>query len=221
LTILFLFFGASCIALGIFAAVSRSDAGMLCVSAFGLVFIGIGVWWYVSNKRQRDLRVLVFPQGLSYTNRGQTEIIRWDEVDTVWQDITRNTDTGVTTHVYTVERSDGARFTFKDTLVDVGELGHTIQQESTRCILPRVIEAYNAGETIPFGKISISKDGITKGKETLPWDQIEGVRLSQGVISIEKEGKWLKWSSFRASETPNIFVLAAVVDQVVGINKEK
>jgi hypothetical protein len=219
-TAMLVFFGVSCIALSVSAAISRSDNGMLLVSAFGLVFIGVGVWWYVNNRRQRDLRVLVFPEGLSYTNRGRTEIIRWDDVKAAWQDITEDTDTGTIIHVYTVDCNDGRKYVFKDTLVDVEELGNAIQRESARRMLPRVLEAYDAGQTIPFGKLSISQAGITQGKETLPWEQVKRVRPSHGLITIEEQGKRLKWASVRALEVPNILVFLTVVNQVVGVNKE-
>ena len=219
-TTILIFFGAVCVVLGIYWAVPRSDGGMLCVSTFGLIFVGVGVCWYMSNKRQRDMRVLVFPDGLSYTNRGKTEIIRWDVVEAVWQDITEDTTHNVVIHVYTVQCNDGRKFVFKDTLADVDELGRTIQEEVTRRALPRVLEAYNADQTIPFGKLSISNAGMTKGQETLPWDQIERVWLSQGELIVEKVGKRLRWSSFRVLEMPNLFVLLAIVNQIVGINRE-
>jgi hypothetical protein len=118
-----------------------------------------------------------------------------------------------------VQCNDGRKFVFKDTLADVEDLGRTIQEEVTRRALPRVLEAYNTGQTIPFGKLSISHAGITKGQETLPWDHVERVWLSQGELIVEKVGQRLRWSSFRVLEIPNLFVLLAIVNQIVGINR--
>lgn len=218
-SVVLIVFGLGGILLGIYLA-SLYGSGQLCFSVAGLISCLLGVLWFVLSKRQSDLRVLVFPEGLSYTKRGKTDIIRWDDVATVKQNITRHQQGG-TTHVYTVQLTDGRKHTFSDGLAGVQNLGNTIQQEVTRRILPRAVEAYGAGETIPFGKVSISKDGITRGKETLSWDQIKGVKLDRGVISIKKEAKWLRWSSVRVAETPNVFVLLAIVDRIVGINKEE
>jgi hypothetical protein len=47
---------------------------------------------------------------------------------------------------------------------------------------------YNAttsGEAVPFGKLSISQAGISKGEETLPWDQVESAKVERGFITTK------------------------------------
>lgn len=186
-----------------------SDA--LLFSGLGLVYALPGALWFISTIRKRGLRVLVFPAGLSLTKGGKTEIIRWDDVEIVRQTIRKNQYTTFTAYSCTVQLHDGSKYTFNNALRNVDQLISTIQQESTHRILSRVSEAYDAGQTIPFGKLSVSKAGISKGNNTLPWDQVKGVTVNNGVVTIKKQGSLFKWTSVTVAETPNFYVFAYVV----------
>ena len=194
---------------GISAALSGGGDFILFL-ILGLIYVLPGGLWFISTVRKRDLRVLILPDGLSYIRRGRTEIIRWDEVAAVWQAITR------VQHTFTVrsckmQLDDGRKYTFNNALRNVPELIATIQQQVTPRILARASEAYDAGETIPFGKLGVSKAGISRGKRTLPWDQVKRVTVDKGVITVRKQGSLLKWTSVRVAETPNFFVFASLV----------
>ncbi len=207
--------GLGGVLVGILLSTATDDSFMLCFSAAGLIGALLGVLLLVASRRQ-DQRVLVFPEGLSYTKRGKTNIIRWDDVASFSYNVTRQRRAG-TTHVYTVRLTDERKYVFSDALANIVGLGNTIREETTRRILPRVLEAYNADETISFGKLSISKAGITKGKQTLPWDQVKGVKVERGFVSIQKEGKRPRWASVGVAETPNVFVFLALAEQIVGV----
>jgi len=185
-----------------------SDA--LLFFGLGLVYALPGALWFISTIRKRSLRVLVFPEGLSLTKGGKTEIIRWDDMEAVRQTIRKSQYT-FTFYSCTVQLHDGSKYTFNNALRNVDQLISTIQQESTHRILSRVSEAYDAGQTIPFGKLSVSKAGISKGNNTLPWDQVKGVTVNNGVVTIKKQGSLFKWTSVTVAETPNFYVFAYVV----------
>src|SRR5690606_26520162 len=105
--------------------------------------------------------------------------------------------------------------------VGVERLGELIRDETMARMYPRYAAAYNAGQTINFGNLSISKQGISNDKETIAWDQVKGINLDRGVINIQKEGKWFTWKSATVGGTPNVFVFLSMVDQIAGLNKKK
>jgi len=193
---------------GATAASGEGDAAIFLI--MGLIYGVPGALWFISILRKRGLRVLVFPEGLAYTRRSRTEIIRWDEVAAVWQGITRVQYT-FTVRSCKVQLDDGRKYTFNNALRNVTELIATIQQEVTPRILARASDAYDAGETIPFGKLGVSKAGISRGKQTLPWDQVKRVTVDKGVITVRKQGSLLKWASVPVAEMPNFFVFASLV----------
>jgi hypothetical protein len=215
--------GAAIVLLGLILSLVQSDAEQLCYSGIGLVVAAPGLFIIGGAWLRRDLCVQVFADGLTRTQRGKTDVIPWDDVTAFWYSVTHHQQSGrtaSTAHVYTVQRGDERKFVFKDTLANVEKLGQTIRNETVRRLLPRAIEDMNAGQTVPFGKLAISKEGITRGTETVPWDEVTNVRLSKGVVYVEREGKRANWATVTVAETPNVFVLIALVNQIVGINKK-
>jgi len=215
--------GVIMIVLGIgmvfFDMLQRRPSGLYI---FGGILLALGMWSLWAGIRERGMQVLVFPDGLAYTMRGATEVVRWDDVTEVVQQITKHYTNGVytgTTHIYTVRRAGKPDLKFNDALKNVEQLGTTIQQESYRRLLPRAIATYNAGGILHFGKLSVSQQGLSNGKETLAWSEIKGVKLDKGMISVSKQGKWLNWATANVAQTPNIFVFTALVDSIIGVGK--
>jgi hypothetical protein len=187
---------------------------------FALLFLGGAGWVAYIIYQNRDLAVQVFTDGLIYTRNGQQQVIPWDSVTNVWQQVTKHYTNGVytgTTHVYTIERADGFKVVCNDGLENVESLGNSIQQEITRRLLPKAIEAYNAGAVLPFGKLNISKQGIGNGKEVVPWPEVKGVKLQKGYVTVNRVGKWLSWTSTTVAQTPNFFIFLTLVDTIIGV----
>lgn len=184
----------------------------------GLVLLAVGIGSLVSLFRNLNLRVLLCSGGLLRTSGGNVEIVRWDQVEAFWQAVTKRYYNGVytgTTHLYTLRRNDGIVFKFNDTIGKVEALGNAIQREVTRILLPKFINAYNAGSTVNFGPLSINQQGISNSKEMLPWSQYKDMQVRRGIISVKKEGKWLNWSSIGVARIPNFYVFMSLLDYAV------
>jgi len=181
----------------------------------GLCFIAGGIASGIGALQNYGMHVLLCSQGLLRTRRGQVEVVRWEQIAAFWQAVTKRYTNGIytgTTHLYTLQRIDGVTLKFNDTLGKVEALGNAIQREVTRVQLPKYIYAYNAGNTITFGPISINQQGVSNGKELLPWSQNKGIEVRRGIVSVKKEGKWLNWSSVGVPRIPNFYVFMALVD---------
>jgi hypothetical protein len=187
----------------------------------GSSILGLSLFVGVKVFLERDLRVRAYSDGLVQTKRGTNTVIRWHNIVAVWQNVTDYTYyrmfTYDTTHCYTIQLNNNRKLQFDDSIKNVAELGNVIQQQVTKRQLPDALKALEQGGTIPFGKLSVSAQGLSNGKETIPWWQVESVRLDRGIITVKKEGKWLNWSSIRVAETPNILVFLTLVDTIVGV----
>src|SRR5215469_7173262 len=157
---------------------------LFAVALIALAFLRPARYYFST----RHLRVYVGTQGLVRVKKNRTEAVKWDQVEAFWQNVTRITyrvygvpTNRVTAHKYTIRRVDGTRMIFKDTLLDVENLGTTIAQETARLLLPRAIDTYNSGAPVAFGSLSLSKQGITKSTKHLPWDQFAGVQVENGT----------------------------------------
>lgn len=222
--VVFLLGGLGVMLVGPIAAWSQDEAGMLVFSCFGLIAAALGAWTIYAFFRDRGWRVLIFPQGLVQVRTGKTTVIPWDEATQFYHAVTRNYRNGVyvgTTYNFTLVGKGGQKLSFGNGLAGVEGLGNSIRDETWQRLYPKYAAAYNAGETLQFGTISISKQGISNGKETIAWDQVKGINLDRGIINIQKEGKWFNWKSATVGGTPNVFVFLSLVDQIAGLNKKK
>lgn len=224
--------GSIVLALGIFFgiatfAILQDGSGtetMFILLPFTLLFLIIGAYSLLKPALYSSRRVYLCSNGFAYTHGGKTDIYPWQHIDAMWQQVTRRYYNGIytgTTHKYTIRRSDGAQLILNDIFPDVELIGNRIAQEITRCLLPRAITSYNAGQTITFGKLSVNMQGVSNGREMLPWNQIKGINVNRGIVSVKKEGKILNWSTVQVAHVPNIFVFMALVNYILkGLNRQ-
>jgi len=183
-----------------------------------LACVAFAIYLVLQPVLYRSWRAYVCSDGLLSVRGNKIEPFRWDQIEAMWRSVTKHYTNGIytgTTHVYTVRSSDGRQVVFNDRFANVEQLGDTISREVTNRLLPQVIRAYHAGNTITFGPLSISQQGVSNGKELLQWSQIKEMGVNRGVVTVKKEGKWLNWSSVMAAKVPNIFVFMALVNYVL------
>lgn len=188
----------------------------------------------------RSMRVLVFPWGFQWINEKDELTARWDELAAVTCDNRRILVYGIharTEYDYRFRLTDGRNRRFQGRLnrgkakrsqravpeavagqttpVTIEQLGRILQSGVTRVQLPVAVERYNAGQVVSFGAVKVGPDGITAGKDSLPWSEIEGIRTQRGTVIVRKSGKWLPWKNVQVSQIPNYFVFDALVHAIL------
>ncbi|MEP7288702.1 MAG: DUF6585 family protein [Chloroflexota bacterium] len=229
-------------------AILRAFLGFILavVGVFGLLYAAIGSHVSTTDRRpililagfgvlmgwvlieswigRRNLRVQVFTDGLVRSQHGKTVVVRWDEIASVLQSVTKHYTNGIytgTTHTYTVFTKDGTKTTFNDTLKNVEQLGNAIQDQVAKRLYPQMMTLYNNGGTVQFGKLSISPMGLAWGDKSLAWSEIEAVQIQKGILSVKKQEKWFKWANIPVSSIPNMLVALTMIDRIVGLKTKK
>jgi len=64
-------------------------------------------------------------------------------------------------------------------------LKKTIKKQVYNRLKPRLIKAFQGGEIIPFGEISITKQKLHLPKQELPWEFVEGISVQKGIFVIK------------------------------------
>ncbi len=187
-----------------------------------LIGLGVGVAFLVIGYIQARQNIQVFDQGFTYIKAGATRVIRWDEVESVQQQIVLQRVYFIpvaTLYTYNIRTIRGETLKLNNSVGKVAQLGALIQSETFKRLMPQAIESYNGGGTLQYGKLSINQVGISNGKETVAWAQVKGVQISNGFIAVKKEGKWLTWANVSVAQTPNFFIFLALVDRIVGVQR--
>ena len=185
--------------------------GPLAIAGIALVVGGLvlfNVW------RNWPLAAALYDSGFAYNDRKGLRQVRWDQVEAVWQSVTKHYTNGVytgTTHVYTVRAGDGVRIVLDDKLAKVEDLGQAILKNSAIALFPRYWQTLQSGQRVTFVPFALDRDGLYSGSKALQWNEIKGIKIQRGVISVKKEGGWFNWASATVPQIPNFYIFYELV----------
>ncbi|HKF37334.1 MAG TPA: DUF6585 family protein [Ktedonobacteraceae bacterium] len=188
------------------------------VIGIGVVFLLGALYCFLYPQIYRSWHVYVGSEGFAFSRGSELDAFRWDQIECMWQRVTRRYMNGIytgTDHKYTVRGLDGRQVVLNDRITNVERLGNVISGMVTRVKLPEAIAAFKAGSTVTFGPLSVSMQGVSNSKELITWDQIKEFKVNNGMVIVKKEGKWLSWSSVQVANIPNFFVFLALVNAIM------
>jgi hypothetical protein len=191
-------------------------AGMACC----LGAVGVAVRW----RATRGMHLEVREHGLTYRVGSRETVLLWEDVAEVRVTRTnvRRWDLGGCVLV----GKDGNRIVLTSQLRGIDAIGSTVERESVRRQVPRVLAELDAGRTVPFGPFAVSKAGLAHGSRELAWRDVAGATVGNGIIAIgdttrgirvlPKRGGLIAWAGASYDEVPNAAVLLALVQRLKG-----
>ena len=186
----------------------------------GILFLlgALAGWSAYSNWNKG---VMVYERGFAYRDRKGIQTWRWDNVVSITAAITRHYTNGIytgTTHVYTLFNNQNEKVVLNDSFKAIEGLAAVIENGVYPILYERAAQAYNTGQTLTFGPVAINKGGIVIGKKNYPWVDVKQVSIQNGFVKVsKKDGGWFSGASASAAVIPNLKVLLAIINQVVGI----
>ena len=183
--------------------------------AIGIIAIGSrGVRKIISFLRLRNLRMWFMDDQLMVQIPGEKTALPWNAIgvsnrfgSTFIYGVSVPTST---TEVFRIKQ-DGTTVAMDQGLQDI-TIDISVVKEG---LLRRYIEHYDAGETITFGQVAISKPKLMTDNKSFLWKDVRKINVKVGRnISLEtKDGKQEYISG--TSEVPNAIILEAFVDYIV------
>lgn len=173
------------------------------------------------------VRILVFEQGLARLEGESLVTCRWDQIESVEGMVK-------TYHVEFVPvgsrfiitlrfgdnemRVDGA----KEHLAGMDGLYQRICRETSRYLLPRLQAEIEAGKTVKFGVLAISKSGLHWGKYVLAWNDAKNLELKDGV-RVRNPNTWPlhPWVRLVDFRLPNHLVFLLLAEHYLKQNRRE
>ena len=183
-------------------AVVFSDA-LVGITKYGR-WVFLTLFW--AQVRERPRKILRFP---------------WDEVEGVTQEalIYQDLDGPRIQHLLTVRRRDGERLILKGGFAfpepSLIRLIETVQGKMTARLLPRAVERYRRGETLEFGPLSVSSEGLGSGRRLIGWAEVEGITVDEGKVHLHHKGDVKVLAEVGRIE--NLFVLLGLLREAVDV----
>lgn len=183
----------------------------------GLTMLVIGLLTLLSTYRNWKLAAGIFRDVFALSDNKGLHHFRWLDVSTMTSAVTKHYRNGIytgTTHIYTIVDRQGKKAILKDSLPKVEEIAKAIEDGIFPHLYKAAAEKYNAGESIGFGPITLSKVGIKIGKNSYAWDIVGKITVEKGYIkAAQKDGGWFSGASIPVASIPNFSVLLAVLNQ--------
>jgi hypothetical protein len=153
--------------------------------------------------------------------RGQTHVFRWEST-TVRQRIVNHLRNGVhvnTTHTYELTHPDGTGVTIGRNsampgLANPEKWGRELQEGVTRAHLPHALRTVAEGGSLTFGPIEVTARAVVAKGRSVPWTDIEQIKVEQGHVSLRMSGKWFSLINTEVSRIPNFFVFHTVAEHL-------
>jgi hypothetical protein len=194
----------------------RGLAGVFKLMAFGLFLAASGAGMLTRSRGFRGLRVFACRDGLARVRGANAELIRWDEVNSVRVRRHLSQPEGITVrspYRVTLVRRDGLELEFTEALSGIKRLRELAEENTLPFMLPAAVEAYRAGETVGFGEVSVSPDGIHRGKDTLAWEDFADAESKQGQLVVRAGGRRRPFFKLDIAKVSNPHVFLALVEQ--------
>jgi hypothetical protein len=203
------------ILLGAWSASPNADLRFL--GGVGLLWIILSTSAIVEWRRKHAFQVAVYQAGLIYTLPREVIAIRWEEISTVIQQHARSTLNAVPLgmfYTFVIQTTTGRVFKLTNAVENIALLGEQIQQATFSHLWIGAFTAYQRGEIVPFGKLSISSTGLHLRQKTLLWPKLRDIMVHDGSLRVREHGKWLTWASVAVAQVTNIHVVLALIEQI-------
>ncbi len=149
---------------------------------------------------------LVFKDALVVVEGDDFIVIRWEELKEL-------------NFPRLLVTSDGQKFMLANMVEDLGRLYDTVQFRLRERLLPPVVAALQAGQSVTFGPFTVSKDAISYEGKTLPWSRVRSMQITANAqmgtrtLSIW-EGSFLAWCNGNLNAVPNDWLFLDAVKMV-------
>ncbi|HET8843070.1 MAG TPA: DUF6585 family protein, partial [Ktedonobacteraceae bacterium] len=177
-----------------------------------ILFIILGIYIALTC----DLKIYLFSHGLIRTRKAKVDLVHWGQITSIVEKSQRSSFSfSRKTQGFVIKSNTGVTLKFDSTLKHMNHLGENIRRGILLHRLPSVIEAYNRGSMLPFGPLTVSKQGLSNSRELLMWDEIRNIEFRPtkdgGVVVITDVVEPSPWVELNASQIPNTHVFLELV----------
>lgn len=186
----------------------------------GTVALVVGVAAAFEAWRLWPLAACLYEDGFALNSRRGLQMVHWNQVEAVWQSVTRHYTNGLytgTTHVYTVQTKDKVKLVLDDKLRKVEDLGRGIQHGASNALFPAYVQALQAGQRLDFGPLGLDQNKLYSGNKAVAWSDIKAIKIQKGVIAIKKDKGWFNWASVTVPHIPNFFIFVEIASRLTKV----
>ncbi len=189
--------------------------GLSGVSLIALLFAWAG----------QGLLVCAYEGGLTYQRSRRGMMIPWSSIRAIQTSAVRyglpGPAHGTQTDLHLIlvraraEKSGGraptTRLHLPPALTDIDALGETVKQHVYPGLLAENMQELASGKPLVFGPLTLSAEGLMHRKQSIPWQELGGASLQDGVLRLEPASGNARALRLAASRIPNVEVVLQII----------
>jgi hypothetical protein len=181
-------------------------------------FAGLGLTIAILLWRSRRLEVGLYGAGLTY-QRGRRRLM------VPWQDIQRLHASAVRYGIFgliwggemqvRLDLKGGQQVRLTRTLADLPDLVEKIKRNIYPHLLANYTRAFNQGQALEFGPLTLNGDGVARSGRLLPWVDLASADLDRGVLRLTPaQGASARRMRIPAHQIPNFDVCLQLIQNL-------
>ncbi|GLY83735.1 DUF6585 family protein [Actinoallomurus iriomotensis] len=99
-------------------------------------------------------------------------------------------------------RDDGTEVVMGPEFPDIQNVVETVSAAVTERLLPKYTSRIETGGEVRFGPFTLSREGIAKDGDKVPWHDVAEVEISNGMVRVDRRDR-LAGMTATAGEVPN------------------
>jgi hypothetical protein len=154
------------------------------LAAAGAVLLSLGLTVNAFNASRRAVHEL--RTGLLIEQRKDRTHVPWSAVSAVYTSAIHYRIPVLSTPRVTIEllSQSGRKVRLPAVLAGAEQLVGSIKARTYPRLLEENREAFNAGQPLEFGPLSLSREGLRYGRRTLAWSEVASVTLERGRLEV-------------------------------------
>ncbi|WP_405164013.1 hypothetical protein OG203_02500 [Nocardia sp. NBC_01499] len=183
-------------------------------SAIGAAIFGLALLVVVLQSRpylvaDRCLRLDLYERGLVAVQRGGLRVVRYANTS-VRQSITTFQRTGRTEYRYRITDIAGAQVELRGNLEHPQDWGPAIQSGVADAQTPMMWSTVQSGQRVEFGPFWMTLSEFGSARKSVPWNQIERIKIGDGSVVVAVVGQLLIMASAEVRDIPNFLIFRAL-----------
>lgn len=172
----------------------------------------------VKRLRSTQPAIAVYQQGLVDNRQGQPQTIRYEQIKNIYLTVT--VINGVFTYVITLELKNGQKLKIDEHVANINDLRILLEEKLVEQQLPDAIATYKEGNSINFNNLQVSQAGLSTGKKTLAWSELESADIQRSAnsvyLKIRQKGNSSDWAAQPRDTFPNLGLFFALMNYAQG-----
>ena len=160
--------------------------------------------------------ILLYQKGLIDCRKGTPEIVRYEEIKKLFLSVVITN--GVLNYIVILETQNAGKIKIDEHVANVDRLRALLEEQLIQLQLPALIANYQQGNTIEFGQITLTQEGLLAGSRMLPWSEFESAEVKRSYKSvylfIYQKGSKKEWFCFSRDDFPNLALFFAFINSI-------